>query len=116
MFSIAKHRSIIINSLIGLDLSKEMMAVGEKRKLSIPQSEKITFTHASATSIPYETNSFDIVSMAFGIRNVDNVEMCLVDIYRVLKGGKALIMEFSLPSLAHLSMFIYFILDISFLL
>jgi demethylmenaquinone methyltransferase/2-methoxy-6-polyprenyl-1,4-benzoquinol methylase len=53
---------------------------------------------ASATAIPYLENTFDCVTMSFGIRNVDNVPLCLREIHRVLRPqGKALILEFSLP-------------------
>lgn len=98
MFSIMKKRAACINKIIGIDLAQKMMDEGILRKKKMTYADKIQFNCASATKIPYESQTFDCVSMAFGIRNVDNHVDCLNEISRVLKPeGVALIMEFSLP-------------------
>jgi len=98
MFSIMKKKHSKVDSITGLDLSKNMMAIGEKKKQKFDFANKMTFQHASATNIPYNDASFDCVTMAFGIRNVDDYRQCLSEIHRVLKkDGKCLVMEFSLP-------------------
>jgi demethylmenaquinone methyltransferase/2-methoxy-6-polyprenyl-1,4-benzoquinol methylase len=52
-----------------------------------------------AEAIPFDDNNFDATSISFGIRNVLNVNKSLAEMYRVLRpGGRALILEFSLPS------------------
>ncbi|MCL2179147.1 MAG: bifunctional demethylmenaquinone methyltransferase/2-methoxy-6-polyprenyl-1,4-benzoquinol methylase UbiE [Proteobacteria bacterium] len=58
----------------------------------------VHFEVADATALPYPDDSFDIVSISFGIRNVDNPQRCLLEMARVLKhGGRALILEFGQP-------------------
>ncbi|MCL2625450.1 MAG: bifunctional demethylmenaquinone methyltransferase/2-methoxy-6-polyprenyl-1,4-benzoquinol methylase UbiE [Cystobacterineae bacterium] len=58
----------------------------------------VRFEVADATALPYADASFDIVSISFGIRNVDNPQRCLLEMARVLKhGGRALIVEFGQP-------------------
>jgi len=98
MFSVMNryHQSIV--RYIGLDLSKNMMAIGDKRREDYEYSQKIEFVHGSGTQIPYEDQTFDCVTMAFGIRNIVNFQECLSELYRVLKSsGSVMIMEFSLP-------------------
>ncbi len=59
----------------------------------------VEFKIADAQELPFTDQSMDVVTMAFGIRNVENPILVLKEIYRVLKPeGKAMILEFSLPS------------------
>ncbi|MFC1553261.1 bifunctional demethylmenaquinone methyltransferase/2-methoxy-6-polyprenyl-1,4-benzoquinol methylase UbiE, partial [candidate division KSB1 bacterium] len=82
----------------GIDLAKKMLKIGrEKIRIGI-FSQKIKFMPGDAESIPCRSGKFDAVTIAFGIRNVLNVQSSLDEMYRVLnKGGKVLILEFSLP-------------------
>jgi demethylmenaquinone methyltransferase/2-methoxy-6-polyprenyl-1,4-benzoquinol methylase len=85
-----------IHQAVGIDLAKAMLKIG-KAKLK-DHSHQVILKVASATDIPYSEDTFDCVTMSFGIRNVDNVPKCLKEIYRVLRpSGRALILEFSLP-------------------
>ena len=89
-------RNRAIHQAVGIDIAKEMLVMGEK-KLK-PYSHRVELREASATEIPYLNNTFDVVTISFGIRNVDNVKGCLNEIYRVLNArGRALILEFSIP-------------------
>ena len=98
MFSVMKKHHKQIKSCVGVDLSKNMMSIGEKRKKSLLYSDKISFVHASGTDLPCEANTFDCVTMAFGIRNIENYPKCIEETFRVLKtSGKLILMEFSLP-------------------
>ena len=84
----------------GIDLSDQMMAIGQK-KISNLQSQisNVQFVHANAQAMPFEDASFDAVTCAFGCRNFSNLDEGLREMYRVLKpGGKAVILELSLPS------------------
>tara|TARA_Y100001970_G_C14198205_1_gene839432 strand:- start:61 stop:786 length:726 start_codon:yes stop_codon:yes gene_type:complete len=100
MVSIMNTHHKSIESYTGIDLSKNMMAIGKKRLKTYSYSNKVTFLHASATEIPFQDNYFHCVSMAFGIRNIVEYQACLRDIYRVLDdNGTVMIMEFSLPSI-----------------
>lgn len=81
--------------ITGIDLSDGMLAIG-KRKLSAYQN--INLHKASLTSIPLSSNSCDVVTCSFGIRNVDPFTEGLVEFLRVLKpGGTMLILESSRP-------------------
>lgn len=83
----------------GIDLAQEMIRIGEKKICGKPYAGRVKFEQASAMSLPYPDNSFDCVTMSFGIRNVTDVLGCLKEIYRVLKPeGRALILECSIPS------------------
>jgi len=85
-----------IDQAVGLDLAEEMLKIGGTK---LKGYDQVTFQKASATDIPYPENSFDCATMSFGIRNVDNVPQCLSEIQRVLRPrGRALILEFSLPT------------------
>ena len=84
----------------GIDLSDQMMAIGQK-KISNLQSpiSNIQFVHANAQSMPFEDASFDAVTCAFGCRNFSDLDAGLKEFYRVLKpGGQVTILEFSYPS------------------
>ena len=72
--------------------------------------------HGDATQIPLLDHGFDVVTMAFAIRNVNNYKKTLQEIYRVLDtGGRAFILEFSIPKTFLFEMGICFILDIFYL-
>jgi len=91
-------RTTTIESAVGLDLSNGMLEIGRKKIAREKFHDKVQLIEGDATLIPFSENSFDVVTMSFGIRNVENVEKCLCEIHRVLKpNGKALILELSLP-------------------
>ncbi|WP_019242028.1 MULTISPECIES: demethylmenaquinone methyltransferase [Bacillus] len=83
----------------GLDFSKNMLSVGEEKvkKLHLNQVELI---HGNAMSLPFEDNSFDYVTIGFGLRNVPDYMKTLEEMNRVLKpGGMAVCLETSQPTL-----------------
>lgn len=82
--------------VLGTDFCKEMIehapAKADQKKLVVE------FEVADAMDLPYEDNSFDIASIAFGIRNVDDPSVSLKEMARVVKpGGKVVILEFGQP-------------------
>ncbi len=82
----------------GIDLAEKMLAIGRKKVARAGLSDKISLVAADARHIPFDANKFDAVTMAFGIRNVEDPLQVLREMHRVLtKGGRALILEFSLP-------------------
>jgi len=87
-----------VESGVGLDLSEEMLIIG-RRKIAARQLEGcLTLRNGDAGAIPFDDNTFDAVTISFGIRNVTDVCHTLREMHRVLKpGGRALILEFSLP-------------------
>lgn len=79
-----------------LDINGSMLAVGEERAAKKGLSENLDFVEANAESLPFENNSFDAYTIAFGIRNVPRIDVALKEAYRVLKrGGRLLVLEFS---------------------
>lgn len=84
--------------IIGVDISEGMMEIGRKKIKNLGKENTISFQYGDSESLPFENNSFDAITVAFGVRNFENLEKGLADILRVLKpGGKAVILEFSKP-------------------
>src|SRR5882757_6798406 len=76
------------------DINAEMLAVGRERAAKAHRD--IEFTEANAEALPFPDKSFDAVTIAFGIRNVPQIDVALGEIHRVLKiGGHFLCLEFS---------------------
>jgi len=75
-----------------------MLRVGRDRLLDRGIVENVRFAQADAQHLPFPDNSFDLVSIAFGLRNVTDKDLALRSMLRVLKpGGRLLILEFSKP-------------------
>jgi len=92
-------RKVDIARGIGIDMAEEMLKVGRQKLSERKLDEVFSLQTGDATSIPFEDESFDAVTISFGIRNVGDVEKSLNEIWRVLKpDGRALILEFSLPA------------------
>ena len=88
-----------ITSATGADLSEGMLALARTKSLPTPTCAIPNWVHASAESLPFPEESFETVTISFGIRNVENTLLGLKEIFRVLTpGGTALILEFSLPT------------------
>lgn len=87
-----------ISSSIGIDISAKMLAIAEKKIRFRNAAGGITLKQANACKVPFADNSFDVVTIAFGIRNVADAAAGLKEMHRVLKpDGKVLILEFSIP-------------------
>jgi demethylmenaquinone methyltransferase/2-methoxy-6-polyprenyl-1,4-benzoquinol methylase len=84
---------------VGVDLAENMLTIGREKVHRLGLDHIIQLRTADAHCLPFAENDFHAVSMAFGIRNVENPVIVLKEMYRVLKtGGHALILEFSMPS------------------
>jgi len=78
------------------DINAAMLGVGRDRMTDRGLVSGLRWTQLNAESLPFPDNSFDAVTMAFGLRNVTDKDKALADICRVLKpGGRALVLEFS---------------------
>lgn len=87
-----------IHSAVGIDLADKMLEIGRKKIAKHNLDRLITLRHADANQVPFQNNTFDVTTMAFGIRNVEDPVRVLREMYRVLTiGGRAVILEFSLP-------------------
>ena len=80
------------------DINAAMLRNGRGNLLDRGISGNVTFAQANAERLPFPDNSFDLVTMAFGLRNVTDKQAALEAIYRVLRpGGRLLVLEFSRP-------------------
>jgi demethylmenaquinone methyltransferase/2-methoxy-6-polyprenyl-1,4-benzoquinol methylase len=85
--------------IIGLDLSEGMLAVARKKVAGEPISKKIEFVQGDSEALPFGDNSFDAITVSFGIRNFENLEKGLSEIFRTLKkNGTFVILETSVPT------------------
>ena len=82
--------------IVGLDLSQQMLNVGIQKIKKISLTDQIEMIKGDAENLPFESNKFDAVSVAFGVRNFENLEKGLDELKRVVKDGKSVyILEFS---------------------
>ena len=81
------------------DINESMLSLGRERSINENFFQNCSFTLASGESLPYKDDTFDLVSVGFGLRNFTNKEQGLKEMKRVLKpGGVLLILEFSKPT------------------
>ena len=86
-------------TIIGLDISAGMLAVGDQKIEQKNLANKIKMVLGDSEKIPYHDNSFDAITVAFGVRNFENLEVGLAEILRVLRpNGIFVILETSVPS------------------
>jgi demethylmenaquinone methyltransferase / 2-methoxy-6-polyprenyl-1,4-benzoquinol methylase len=84
--------------IIGIDISDGMLELGRKKIQKLNLEHKIELLAGDSETINYQDSSFDAISVAFGVRNFENLEKGLAEMLRVLKpGGKISILEFSKP-------------------
>ncbi len=87
------------NQVIGVDISKEMLAIGEKKVKALNLDDTIKLVYGDSEDLKFEDGSFDAVTVGFGVRNFENLEIGLSEMCRVLKrGGILVILEFSKTS------------------
>jgi demethylmenaquinone methyltransferase/2-methoxy-6-polyprenyl-1,4-benzoquinol methylase len=87
------------SKIIGFDISEGMLDVGRKKIEKLQLNNTIEMVLGDSEKMPFEDNSFDAITVAFGVRNFENLEKGLTEIYRVLKtGGIFVILETSIPN------------------
>ncbi|OPZ14083.1 MAG: Ubiquinone/menaquinone biosynthesis C-methyltransferase UbiE [Alphaproteobacteria bacterium ADurb.BinA280] len=78
------------------DINGEMLRVGRDRLTNRGLVRRLEYTQVNAEALPFPDQSFDLVTIAFGLRNVTDKQRALSEMHRVLKiGGRALVLEFS---------------------
>jgi demethylmenaquinone methyltransferase/2-methoxy-6-polyprenyl-1,4-benzoquinol methylase len=86
--------------IIGIDISDGMLDIGKKKIEKLGVQQRIELLKGDSETIIFNDNSFDAVTVAFGVRNFQNLELGLSEIKRVLKpGGKLIVLEFTKPKL-----------------
>lgn len=85
-------------TLVGLDLSEGMLSFAREKAKKRGLENSIQFVKGDSENLQFADNSFEGVTVSFGVRNFENLEKGLAEIYRVLTpGGKLVVLEFSKP-------------------
>lgn len=97
-FAISLCRRLQPRRVVGIDLSAEMLRIGRKKVAEEGLEDNIRLRHERCDNLSFADGSFDTVTVAFGIRNFDNLTVCLREMHRVLQpGGRLLVLELSRP-------------------
>jgi len=87
------------NEIIGVDISEGMLEVGRKKIKEKGIDHIIQLRRGDSEQLPFEEKTFDAYTVAFGVRNFENLELGMSDMLRVLKtGGVGVVLEFSKPT------------------
>jgi len=99
--------------IIGIDISEGMLDLGRKKIEQLHLQSSIELQKGDSEIIHFTDNNFDAITVAFGVRNFENLEKGLKEMYRVLKpGGKLVVLEFSKPKQVWFKGFYQFYLKI----
>lgn len=97
-FALEALRMLNPRKIIGVDISQGMLDVAKEKITKKNLGDRFEVVLGDSENLPFAADTFDAVTVAFGVRNFENLEKGLADICRVLKpGGKAVILEFSKP-------------------
>ncbi|MFC2118492.1 ubiquinone/menaquinone biosynthesis methyltransferase, partial [Bacteroidota bacterium] len=97
IFAIATSK-ISPKKIIGIDISVEMLKIGREKIKKKGLAHLITLYEGDAENLSFPDNEFDAITVAFGVRNFENINKGLAELYRVLKpGGRLIVLEFSKP-------------------
>jgi demethylmenaquinone methyltransferase/2-methoxy-6-polyprenyl-1,4-benzoquinol methylase len=97
-FAITAHRILSPQKIVGIDISEGMLEIGRQKIEKLGLTGVISFQPGDSTDLDFEAQSFDAVTVAFGVRNFESLSKGLCEICRVLKsGGVAVILELSQP-------------------
>jgi len=86
------------DEIIGVDVSPKMLEIARQKVKKRNLADKIRLLEAPCENLPFEPERFDAAMVAFGVRNFDDPQKGLSELYRVLRaGGRLVVLEFSLP-------------------
>lgn len=86
--------------ITGVDISEGMLGIGRQKLARLKLEDRVNLQPGDSEALPFATDSFDAITVAFGVRNFENLEKGLREMHRVLKpGGKLMVLEFSHPRL-----------------
>ncbi len=85
-------------TIIGIDISEGMLEIGRKKVAKLLLNKQIELQQGDSEAINFDENTFDAITVAFGVRNFENLRKGMAEMLRVLKpGGKLVVLEFSRP-------------------
>ncbi|NSL52298.1 demethylmenaquinone methyltransferase [Calidifontibacillus erzurumensis] len=94
--------------VVGLDFSRNMLKIGEQKVANL-RLQNVELIHGNAMELPFGDDSFDYVTIGFGLRNVPDYMQVLREMYRVVKpGGKVVCLETSQPTMIGFRQIYYF--------
>lgn len=98
-WTIALADASVTGKIIGLDFSQNMLDVGAAKLEKLGLNKQISLVQGNAMSLPFEDDSFDFVTIGFGLRNVPDYLQVLKEMRRVVRpGGKVVCLEVSKPT------------------
>lgn len=97
-FAIELNKRLAPEKVTGVDISEGMMKFGREKLQKLGLDNKIELLLGDSANLPFADNSFDAITVGFGVRNFENLEAGLAGMYRVLRpGGMLVVLEFSRP-------------------
>lgn len=98
--AIEAEKQLSPDKIFGVDIANEMLEVGRQKLSKKGLSDIIELQTGDSENLAFPDNTFDAVTVAFGVRNFENLEKGLTEMRRVMRpGGKVVILEFSKPTL-----------------
>jgi demethylmenaquinone methyltransferase/2-methoxy-6-polyprenyl-1,4-benzoquinol methylase len=98
--AIESARRLEPEKVIGVDIAAEMLEIGRAKLRRKGLDSLIELREGDSENLPFPDNTFDAITVAFGVRNFENLEKGLIEMRRVLKdGGQLVVLEFSKPSI-----------------
>ncbi len=96
--AIEAARRLPVEKVIGVDISEAMLRIGQEKVARLGLSDRVLLRIGDAEKLPFSDRQFDAALVAFGVRNFENLQRGLAEIYRVLRpGGVLVVLEFSHP-------------------
>lgn len=97
-FALAIARELKLSQVTAVDISERMMNVGREKAAREGLHDVVCFQKEDCSHLSFSDESFDAVSVTFGVRNFENLDACLCEMHRVLnKGGHLVLLELSYP-------------------
>jgi demethylmenaquinone methyltransferase/2-methoxy-6-polyprenyl-1,4-benzoquinol methylase len=98
-FALAVARKLKLRQVMAVDISEGMMRVGREKATREGLHDIVRFQKEDCSQLSFPDNNFDAVTVAFGVRNFENLDACLREMHRVLnKGGHLILLELSYPN------------------
>jgi demethylmenaquinone methyltransferase/2-methoxy-6-polyprenyl-1,4-benzoquinol methylase len=96
--AIMSYKFLKPETIVGIDISEGMLQLGRKKVANLLLNKQIALYQGDSEAINFATSTFDAITVAFGVRNFENLRKGLEEMMRVLKpGGKLVVLEFSKP-------------------